>query len=117
MSDVASSRPSPDEPSDRALDPGAAGGHAAWAADPRGDEPWRAEPWTTDPWQIGAGQVTPGQDGDAYATDPLADVIADLADLADPERSGFINGAALSVDGGWAADGSWQSLRLDSRGR
>ena len=30
--------------------------------------------------------------------------------------SGFINGAALSVDGGWSADGSWQSLRLDTPG-
>jgi NAD(P)-dependent dehydrogenase (short-subunit alcohol dehydrogenase family) len=45
------------------------------------------------------------------------DVARAVAFLADPERSGFVNGAALSVDGGWAADGSWQSLRLDSRGR
>ena len=45
------------------------------------------------------------------------DVARAVAFLADPERSGFINGATLSVDGGWAADGSWQSLRLDSRGR
>ncbi|MEV4515883.1 SDR family oxidoreductase [Dactylosporangium sp. NPDC049525] len=45
------------------------------------------------------------------------DIARAVAFLADPERSGFINGAALSVDGGWAADGSWQSLRLDSRGR
>jgi NAD(P)-dependent dehydrogenase (short-subunit alcohol dehydrogenase family) len=45
------------------------------------------------------------------------DVARAVAFLADPERSGFINGAALSVDGGWSADGSWQSLRLDSRGR
>jgi NAD(P)-dependent dehydrogenase (short-subunit alcohol dehydrogenase family) len=45
------------------------------------------------------------------------DVARAVAFLADPERSGFINGTALSVDGGWAADGSWQSLRLDSRGR
>ncbi|MEV4135384.1 SDR family oxidoreductase [Dactylosporangium sp. NPDC049742] len=45
------------------------------------------------------------------------DIAKAVAFLADPERSGFVNGAALSVDGGWAADGSWQSLRLDSRGR
>jgi NAD(P)-dependent dehydrogenase (short-subunit alcohol dehydrogenase family) len=45
------------------------------------------------------------------------DVARAVAFLADPNRSGFINGASLSVDGGWAADGSWQSLRLDSRGR
>jgi len=36
---------------------------------------------------------------------------------ADRSRSGFINGATLSVDGGWAADGSWQSLRLEARSR
>jgi NAD(P)-dependent dehydrogenase (short-subunit alcohol dehydrogenase family) len=45
------------------------------------------------------------------------DIAKAVAFLADPERSGFVNGAALSVDGGWAADGSWQSLRLGSRGR
>ncbi|GAA1518251.1 hypothetical protein GCM10009827_036720 [Dactylosporangium maewongense] len=74
MSDLASSRPSPDEPSDRAPAPG--GGHTPWSA-----EPWTAEPWTTDPWQIGTGQLESGNGG----SDPLADVIADLADhLADP---------------------------------
>jgi len=40
-----------------------------------------------------------------------------VAFLADPARSGFVNGATLSVDGGWAADGSWQSLRLAARAR
>ena len=40
-----------------------------------------------------------------------------VAFLADPARSGFVNGAALSVDGGWHADGSWQSLRLGARAR
>jgi NAD(P)-dependent dehydrogenase (short-subunit alcohol dehydrogenase family) len=35
--------------------------------------------------------------------------------LADPARSGFINGHTLAVDGGWTADGSWQSLRLKHR--
>jgi NAD(P)-dependent dehydrogenase (short-subunit alcohol dehydrogenase family) len=45
------------------------------------------------------------------------DIAKAVAFLADPARSGFVNGAALSVDGGWAADGSWQSLRLDSRSR
>lgn len=45
------------------------------------------------------------------------DIARAVAFLADPERSGFVNGAALSVDGGWAVDGSWQSLRLGSRGR
>ena len=37
--------------------------------------------------------------------------------LADPARSGFVNGATLSVDGGWYGDGSWQSLRLAARNR
>ena len=35
--------------------------------------------------------------------------------LADDSKSGFINGHALSVDGGWSADGSWESLRLRHR--
>ena len=45
------------------------------------------------------------------------DVAQAVAFLADPSRSGFVNGTALSVDGGWYADGSWQSLRLGARGR
>ncbi|MFC5056765.1 SDR family oxidoreductase [Saccharothrix xinjiangensis] len=43
------------------------------------------------------------------------DVAQAVAFLADPGRSGFVNGVALPVDGGWAADGSWQSLRLSKR--
>ncbi len=34
---------------------------------------------------------------------------------ADPQESGFINGHALAVDGGWTADGSWEALRLRHR--
>jgi NAD(P)-dependent dehydrogenase (short-subunit alcohol dehydrogenase family) len=45
------------------------------------------------------------------------DVAQAVAFLADRSRSGFVNGATLSVDGGWAADGSWQSLRLEARRR
>ncbi|MEJ3746001.1 SDR family oxidoreductase [Actinomycetes bacterium KLBMP 9797] len=45
------------------------------------------------------------------------DIAQAVAFLADPARSGFVNGTALSVDGGWHADGSWQSLRLDTRTR
>jgi NAD(P)-dependent dehydrogenase (short-subunit alcohol dehydrogenase family) len=44
-----------------------------------------------------------------------ADVAAAVAFLADPERSAFINGVALPVDGGWVADASWTSLRLRAR--
>jgi NAD(P)-dependent dehydrogenase (short-subunit alcohol dehydrogenase family) len=43
------------------------------------------------------------------------DVAAAVAFLVDPARSGFINGAALPVDGGWTADASWTSLRLRKR--
>ncbi len=43
------------------------------------------------------------------------DIATAVAFLADPERSGFINGVALPVDGGWSADASWTSLRLRKR--
>jgi len=39
------------------------------------------------------------------------DVARAVAFLADPEQSAFVNGHTLSVDGGWFADGSWESLR------
>ena len=43
------------------------------------------------------------------------DIAQAVAYLADPALSGFVNGHALSVDGGWYADGSWDSLRLRHR--
>jgi NAD(P)-dependent dehydrogenase (short-subunit alcohol dehydrogenase family) len=43
------------------------------------------------------------------------DIARAIAFLADPTLSGFINGHALAVDGGWIADGSWESLRLRHR--
>jgi NAD(P)-dependent dehydrogenase (short-subunit alcohol dehydrogenase family) len=43
------------------------------------------------------------------------EIAAAVAFLADPARSGFINGVALPVDGGWTADASWTSLRLSKR--
>jgi len=43
------------------------------------------------------------------------DVAAAVAYLADSTPSGYVNGHALSVDGGWYADGSWDSLRLRHR--
>jgi NAD(P)-dependent dehydrogenase (short-subunit alcohol dehydrogenase family) len=66
-----------------------------------------------------------GAYGDADITDhvPLGrfatpdDIAQAVAFLADPTRSSFINGTALSVDGGWFGDGSWQSLRLAARDR
>jgi NAD(P)-dependent dehydrogenase (short-subunit alcohol dehydrogenase family) len=44
------------------------------------------------------------------------DVAQAVAFLADPDRSSYINGHTLSVDGGWFADGSWESLRLGKQG-
>ncbi len=43
------------------------------------------------------------------------DIAKAIAFLADERLSGFINGHALSVDGGWASDGSWETLRLRHR--
>jgi NAD(P)-dependent dehydrogenase (short-subunit alcohol dehydrogenase family) len=43
------------------------------------------------------------------------DVARAIAFLADPEKSGFVNGQALAVDGGWTTDASWRSLRLSKR--
>lgn len=44
------------------------------------------------------------------SADEVARAIAFLADGND-----FINGVSLSVDGGWTADGSWDSLRTKTR--
>jgi NAD(P)-dependent dehydrogenase (short-subunit alcohol dehydrogenase family) len=60
-------------------------------------------------------------DADIVGRVPMArfaspdDIARAIAFLADDEQSGFVNGHALSVDGGWAADGSWESLRLRKR--
>ena len=43
------------------------------------------------------------------------DIARAVAFLADPVESAFVNGHTLSVDGGWASDGSWESLRLRKR--
>jgi NAD(P)-dependent dehydrogenase (short-subunit alcohol dehydrogenase family) len=43
------------------------------------------------------------------------DVANAILFLADDAKSAFINGVALAVDGGWTADGSWESLRLSHR--
>ena len=43
------------------------------------------------------------------------DVAEAIAFLLDANRSGFINGISLPVDGGWLADASWNSLRLQTR--
>lgn len=43
------------------------------------------------------------------------DIARAIAFLADPVGAAFINGHCLSVDGGWASDASWESLRLTKR--
>ncbi len=43
------------------------------------------------------------------------DIAEAIAWLCDDSKSGFVNGIALPVDGGWTSDGSWQSLRLKQR--
>jgi NAD(P)-dependent dehydrogenase (short-subunit alcohol dehydrogenase family) len=43
------------------------------------------------------------------------DVARAIAFLADERESSFVNGHTLAVDGGWTADGSWESLRLSHR--
>ena len=60
-------------------------------------------------------------DADIIGRIPMArfatpdDIAKVIAFLADPQESGFVNGHALAVDGGWTADGSWESLRLRHR--
>ncbi len=44
-----------------------------------------------------------------------ADVAEAIGFLLEGERSAFINGVSLPVDGGWTADASWESLHLRTR--
>jgi NAD(P)-dependent dehydrogenase (short-subunit alcohol dehydrogenase family) len=43
------------------------------------------------------------------------DIASAIAFLADETQSGFVNGHALTVDGGWTTDAGWNSLRLQRR--
>jgi NAD(P)-dependent dehydrogenase (short-subunit alcohol dehydrogenase family) len=60
-------------------------------------------------------------DADIEGVNPMGrfatpeDIAQAILYLAEPERSGFVNGHALVVDGGWTTDGSWQSLRMKKR--
>jgi NAD(P)-dependent dehydrogenase (short-subunit alcohol dehydrogenase family) len=60
-------------------------------------------------------------DSDIEGANPMGrfaspeDIARAILFLADPQQSGFINGQALPVDGGWTTDGSWQSLRMRKR--
>jgi NAD(P)-dependent dehydrogenase (short-subunit alcohol dehydrogenase family) len=67
--------------------------------------------------QMGGGYT----DDDIIGVNPMGrfatpdDIAQAILFLADPAKSGFINGQALPVDGGWTTDGSWQSLRMRHR--
>ncbi|WP_353064261.1 SDR family oxidoreductase [Tunturibacter psychrotolerans] len=67
--------------------------------------------------QVGGGY----NDADIEGVNPMGrfaspeDIAQAILFLAEPERSGFVNGQALAVDGGWTVDGSWQSLRMRKR--
>jgi NAD(P)-dependent dehydrogenase (short-subunit alcohol dehydrogenase family) len=60
-------------------------------------------------------------DADIVGRVPMArfatpdDIARAIAFLANDAESSFVNGHTLSVDGGWASDGSWESLRLRKR--
>jgi NAD(P)-dependent dehydrogenase (short-subunit alcohol dehydrogenase family) len=60
-------------------------------------------------------------DADIEGVNPMGrfaapeDIAQAILFLADSEKSGFVNGQALAVDGGWTVDGSWQSLRMRKR--
>jgi NAD(P)-dependent dehydrogenase (short-subunit alcohol dehydrogenase family) len=60
-------------------------------------------------------------DGDITRRVPMGrfaspeDIANAIVFLADERESGFVNGHALAVDGGWTADGSWETLRLRKR--
>jgi NAD(P)-dependent dehydrogenase (short-subunit alcohol dehydrogenase family) len=67
--------------------------------------------------QVGGGY----NDADIEGVNPMGrfaspnDIANAILFLADSEKSGFVNGHALTVDGGWTVDGSWQSLRMRKR--
>ncbi len=77
--------------------------------------------WVKTPMDDSAQDAGLYSDSDITGRVPMArfatpdDIAQAVAFLADPALSGFVNGHTLSVDGGWAADGSWESLRLRHR--
>jgi NAD(P)-dependent dehydrogenase (short-subunit alcohol dehydrogenase family) len=77
--------------------------------------------WVKTPMDVAPQAAGLYSDSDIEGRVPMArfaspdDVASAIAFLADPDQSGFINGHTLSVDGGWFADASWDSLRLAHR--
>jgi NAD(P)-dependent dehydrogenase (short-subunit alcohol dehydrogenase family) len=77
--------------------------------------------WVKTPMDDSAQDAGLYRDSDIINRVPLGrfaspdDVAQAIAFLADPEKSAFVNGHTLSVDGGWASDGSWESLRVKHR--
>jgi NAD(P)-dependent dehydrogenase (short-subunit alcohol dehydrogenase family) len=77
--------------------------------------------WVKTPMDDSAQDAGLYADSDITGRVPMArfatadDIAQAVAFLADPAQSGFVNGHTLSVDGGWASDGSWESLRLRHR--
>ena len=67
---------------------------------------------------MGSGAYT---DADIEGRVPMArfaspdDIARAILYLTDSAASPFVNGVTLSVDGGWASDGSWENLRLGKR--
>jgi len=77
--------------------------------------------WVKTPMDA-ADQASSGYtDNDITARVPMGrfatpeDIAGAVCFLADREQSGFVNGQAIAVDGGWTADGTWESLRLKRR--
>ena len=77
--------------------------------------------WVKTPMDDSAQDAGLYADSDITGRVPMArfatpdDIAQAVAFLADPAQSAFVNGHTLSVDGGWAADGSWEALRLRHR--
>jgi NAD(P)-dependent dehydrogenase (short-subunit alcohol dehydrogenase family) len=77
--------------------------------------------WVKTPMDVGPQAAGLYSDSDITGRVPMGrfatpdDIASAIAFLADPEQSGFINGHTLSVDGGWFADASWESLRVRHR--
>jgi NAD(P)-dependent dehydrogenase (short-subunit alcohol dehydrogenase family) len=77
--------------------------------------------WVKTPMDDSAQDAGLYADSDITGRVPMArfatpgEIAQAVAFLADPTQSSFVNGHTLSVDGGWASDGSWESLRLRHR--